>query len=180
MSAVEALRAARAAGVEVRVDGGDLVLEAPAPPSAVVLDLLSLHRPAIVALLRGQQRDWSAKEWQAFFDERAGIAEFDGALPRGQAEARAFTCCVAEWLNHNPVCSPPDRCLGCGGSEHTHDKLLSSGTEQSGDAWCHLRCWPTWHASRKVDAAVALTKIGILPPLGIRRQGAGGKNPMPP
>ena len=28
----------------------------------------------------------------AFFAERAGIAEFDGALPRPQAEERAFTC----------------------------------------------------------------------------------------
>jgi hypothetical protein len=33
---------------------------------------------------------WSAEDWQAFFDKRAGIAEFDGGLPRAQAEAQAF------------------------------------------------------------------------------------------
>jgi hypothetical protein len=45
---------------------------------------------------------WSGEDWRAFFDERAAIAEFDGGLPREQAEARAFTYCVAEWLNRNP------------------------------------------------------------------------------
>jgi hypothetical protein len=54
-------------------------------------------------------RGWSREDWQVFFEERAGIAEFDGGLPRLEAEARAFTCCVAEWLNRNPVRSPPDR-----------------------------------------------------------------------
>jgi hypothetical protein len=44
---------------------------------------------------------WSAEGWQVFFDERAGIAEFDSGLPRPQAEAQALACCVTEWLNHN-------------------------------------------------------------------------------
>jgi hypothetical protein len=53
---------------------------------------------------------WSAEEWLVFFDERAGVAEFDGGLPRPQAEVHAFACCVAEWLNQHPVGSakPPD------------------------------------------------------------------------
>jgi hypothetical protein len=46
---------------------------------------------------------WSAEEWLVFFDERAGVAEFDGGLPRPQAEVHAFACCVAEWLNQHPV-----------------------------------------------------------------------------
>jgi len=28
------------------------------------------------------ESDWSAEDWQAFFDERAGVAEYDGGLPR--------------------------------------------------------------------------------------------------
>ncbi|MCA6104880.1 hypothetical protein [Bradyrhizobium australafricanum] len=56
MSAAEALRAARVAGVELRLDGDDLVLEASAPPPAAILDLLSLHKPSIVVLLRPWQR----------------------------------------------------------------------------------------------------------------------------
>jgi hypothetical protein len=30
------------------------------------------------------------EDWQAYFDERAGIREFDGGLPRAEAELRAF------------------------------------------------------------------------------------------
>jgi hypothetical protein len=43
------------------------------------------------------------EDWRAFFDERAVIAEFDGGLPRDQAEARAFACCIAKRLNCNPL-----------------------------------------------------------------------------
>ena len=49
-----------------------------------ILDLLSRHKPGIVALLRPGRDGWSAEDWQAFFDERAGIAEFDGGLPRNR------------------------------------------------------------------------------------------------
>jgi hypothetical protein len=34
-----------------------------------------------------------ADDWQAFFDERAGITEFDGGLSRAEAEAQALACC---------------------------------------------------------------------------------------
>src|SRR5262249_33093321 len=42
---------------------------------------------------------WSAEDWQVFFGERAGIAEFDGELPRLDAETKAFECCIVEWQN---------------------------------------------------------------------------------
>jgi hypothetical protein len=35
------------------------------------------------------------------------------------------------------VQSPSGRCVGCGGSEHLHDKLLPFG----GHAWLNSRCW---------------------------------------
>jgi hypothetical protein len=161
MSAAEALRAARATGVNIMVDGNDLVLTAPSEPPAAVLGLLSQHKAAIVGLLRRMSRVWSAEDWQAFFDERAGIAEFDGGLPRAQAEAQAFDHCVDEWLSRNPVRSPPERCLGCGGEDHHHDPLLPFGIETTGHAWLHFGCWPPWHAARKSEAVVALTGMGI-------------------
>ena len=107
MSAAEALKAARGAGVHLEIDGDDLVLEAASAPPAAVLDPLSRHKAGVVALLRPGDDGWSAEDWQAFFDERAGIAEFDGGLPRAEAEARAFACCVAEWLNRNPCARRP-------------------------------------------------------------------------
>jgi hypothetical protein len=129
MSAVEALKAARAAGFHLGIDGDDLVLEAPAPPPPAVIDLLSRHKAEVVALLlRPAEDGWSAEDWQIFFDERAGIVEFDGGLPRAEAEAQAFACCVVEWLNHNPERSPAGRCLDCGGlTPATHGCIRAAG-----------------------------------------------------
>jgi hypothetical protein len=52
VSATQALRAARDAGVVLRVDGADLILEASAPPPVAILDLLSRHKAELLALLR--------------------------------------------------------------------------------------------------------------------------------
>ncbi|KAF0128000.1 MAG: hypothetical protein FD152_2411 [Xanthobacteraceae bacterium] len=152
MSTAEALKAARAAGVELCLDGDDLVLEASAPPPAAVLDLLSRHKPGIVVLLRPGRDGWSAEDWQVFFNERAGIAEFDGGLPRPEAEARAFACCVVEWLNRNFVCSPPGRCLACGGGDHAHDVLLSPWHRAARPCLAAFALLPAWHAGRKAEA----------------------------
>jgi hypothetical protein len=108
MSAALALKSARAVGIRVGIDGDDLELEAPAQPPQAMLDLLSHHKADILRLLRPADDGWSAEDWQAFFDERAGIAEFDGRLPRSEAEARAFACCVRNGLTaiprrHHPV-----------------------------------------------------------------------------
>jgi hypothetical protein len=161
MSAVQALKAARDAGVRIGIDGDALTLDADAAPPATVLDLLSRHKAGVVALLRTGNDGWSGEDWKAMFDERAAISEFEGGLPRASAEARAFACCVAEWLNRNPVCSPPGRCLGCRGREHAHDKLLPFGAEPTGHAWLHSRCWEKWHASRNAEAVAALSTIEI-------------------
>lgn len=161
MSAVQALKAARDAGVRIDVDGDALTLDADTAPDAAVLDLLSRHKAQVIALLRPGGDGWSGEDWHAFFDERAGIAEFDGELPRDQAEARAFACCVAEWLNRNPVRSPPGRCLGCGGNDHADDALLPFGIEPTGHAWLHSRCWEEWHAGRKAEAVAVLSAFEI-------------------
>jgi hypothetical protein len=161
VSAAEAIKAARTAGIRLGIDGDALTLEAATAPPAAVLDVLVRHKAGIVALLREGDDGWSGEDWLALFDERAAIAEFDGGLPRASAEARAFACCVAEWLNRNPARSPPGLCLGCGGSEHAHEKLLPFGTEQTGHAWLHSRCWPAWHAGRKAEARAALSSLGI-------------------
>jgi hypothetical protein len=165
MSAAEALHAARATGVSIMVDGNDLVLTAPSEPPAAVLGLLSQHKAAIVSLLRRMSRDWSAEDCQAFFDERAGIAEFDGGLPRAQAELQAFAHCVDEWLSRIPVHSPPGRCRGCGGGDYDHDPLLPFGIETTGHAWLHFGCWPSWLTGRRAEAAAALRAMGIATPV---------------
>jgi hypothetical protein len=168
MKAMGALQAARAAGIDLEADGDDLVLGADSEPSAEVLEDLVRHKAEIIALLRHGLGVWSAEDWKAFFDERAGIAEFDAGLSRAQAEARAFACCIVEWLNRNPASSPSGRCLGCGGREHAQDPLLPYGVEPAGHAWLHSRCWPAWYASRKAEAAAALAAMGIDRPVHCR------------
>jgi hypothetical protein len=165
MSAIAAIKAARAAGVELALDGDDLALKAASAPSAAVLDALSRHKAEIMVLLRPAEDGWSAEDWQVFFEERAGIVEFDGGLPRAEAEAPAFACCVVEWLNRNPERSPAGRCLGCGDREHAHDPLLPYGVEPAGHVWLHSRCWPTWYAARQAKAVSTLTAMGISAPV---------------
>jgi hypothetical protein len=118
MNPAQALALARSAGITIKIDGEDMLVEALGPPPAAVLDLLSHHKTGILRMLRPTPDGWSAANWQIFFQERASILEFDGALSRSQAEERAFACCNAEWLNRNPVSSMPGRCLGCGGGDH--------------------------------------------------------------
>ena len=89
MSAADALKAARVAGIELALDGDDLVLEASTAPPAAVFDALARHKAEIVALLRSGKDGWTVEDWRIFFEERAGIVEFDGGAPRRWAEALA-------------------------------------------------------------------------------------------
>ena len=103
MSAAQALGAARAFGIHLELDGGDLLLEASEPPPRAILDALSLHKADVVRILRAAKEGWSTDDWQLYFEERAAVAEFDGRLPRADAEAQALECCIVEWLNRNPA-----------------------------------------------------------------------------
>ncbi len=164
MSAAEALKMARAAGIELRLDGADLVLEASAPPPDVVLELLRRHKPGVMDLLRPGRDGWSAADWQAFFDERVVMAEFDGGLPRLVAEMRAFACCVWEWRFSNPADSPADRCAECGGPHRSHDPLHAVIICGETQGWLHRGCSTAWHAARRAEAAAALASMGIAAP----------------
>ena len=161
MSAAEALKSAQAAGVSVRMDGDDLVLEASAPPPHAVLGALSRHKVAIVALLRPTQGGWTADDWQAYREKRAGIAEASGGLTRAQAEAQALACCVVEWLNQRPAPSLPGRCAWCGRPESPSAVVLPLGTEPGTHTWLHAECWLAWHQERMADANAALRAMGI-------------------
>src|SRR5687768_7298371 len=98
MNAADALAAVRAAGIEILVDGDDLVLEANSEPSADLLDLLTGLKADLISILRSKPHDWSMEDWKALFDECAGIAEFEGDFTRSDAEFIAFEECVERWL----------------------------------------------------------------------------------
>lgn len=128
--------------------------------------LLRLHKPALAALLQAPetvQAAWKAGDWRAYFDERAAVAEFDGAIPRRDAETQAYQCCVAEFLCRNPVTSEPGLCAWCGRGAAEHLPLLPYGDADNGHAWLHGECWPAWYARRRLAAVEALAGFGILP-----------------
>ena len=168
MSAVEALRLAHAAGIDLSVDEDGLVLEAASTPPAATLDMLRQHKTDVVTLLRRGLRvrycTWSAEDWLAFFDERAEIAEFDSGLSRAEAEGRAFEWCLAEWLIRNSADSSPDDCFGCGRGDYPHNRLVPVGIGATGRVWLHSRCSSAWYAGRKAEAIAALAAMGITAP----------------
>ena len=95
MSAIEALKAARAAGVELALDGDDLALSAASAPPAAVLGALSRHKAEIVVLLRPGGDGWSSEDWQVYFDERAvllsSMADCRGERPRQKPSNAALS-----------------------------------------------------------------------------------------
>ena len=162
MSAVEALKVARAVGIRVRIDGEDLVLRAPAPPPTAVVEALSRHKADIVAMLRPMSDGWSAEDWQTRFCDLVGRFQFDCGLPRPTAEAQAFEACIVEWLNRNPAPSPMGRCAWCGQLESEGASIVPFGTEPGTHAWLHGECWRPWQDARRAEAMKALSRIGGL------------------
>jgi hypothetical protein len=163
MSALQALDTARAVGIEVRLDGKDLMLAGVGDPPAEVLDMLRRHKLSIVGLLQQHAgtvsiEPWDSADWQAYFDERAAIEEFDGGLVRGDAEARAYVWCVGEWLHRNATCSSRVHCVHCGRAESTSDLLLPVGLAGAG---LHRDCVSPWHAARTAAGVRALKAMGI-------------------
>ena len=66
------------AGPSIEAHGDSLNLTAPEPLPAWLTAQIKLRKPEIIAEL-------SVEDRQALFDERAGIAEFDGGLIRERA-----------------------------------------------------------------------------------------------
>jgi hypothetical protein len=96
MSAVKALQSARDCGVVVEVSGGDLLLAAPIEPPAKVVEDLARYKREIIGILTPKDSGPTAEDWLISFNERAGIAEFDGAQPRELAERQAIGSCVLD------------------------------------------------------------------------------------
>lgn len=141
------------------IDGADLILDFDADPPVEVVEALRRHKAGILAHLRSGVVEWSAADWRAFFNERAGVGEFDGGMTRADAEAVAFEACVVEWLNRQLLPSPAGECAWCGRRESKGATVLPFGVSRH--AWLHPACWPSWHAERRRAAVAALEGFGI-------------------
>ena len=107
-AAREILRSVAGLGAEIERRGDSLLVRA--GNAAIPKDILSTireHKAAILTLLRSADDGWSAEDWQALFDERAAIAEYDAGLSRPESEARAHVYCVAEWQGRHHQPSEP-------------------------------------------------------------------------
>ncbi|MFZ5834711.1 MAG: hypothetical protein ACOY2B_04890 [Pseudomonadota bacterium] len=155
---------AKADGVTVFLTPqGTVRLRGPQAALAKWMPVLRLHKPALAALLQNLEpvAHWQADDWRNYFDERAAVAEFDGAIPRIQAERQAYRCCVSEWLCRNPVISEPGQCAWCQRGDMPGRNVLPYGDENHGHTWLHGECWPAWYAHRRQSAIAALKAIGL-------------------
>lgn len=162
MTPAAIIAGARADGIllALAADGG-LSFKGPRAAAERWVPLLKHAKPALVSHLRLAQREvWDTTDWKAHFGERASIAEFDGGLPRSEAEARAWQCCLAEWLVGHAMQSDPGRCHWCG-ETGLREPLVPYGTTTTGHTWLHATCWSAWYRSRKCEAAAALNVLGI-------------------
>ncbi len=161
MSAAETIRIAEASGIRLGVAGADLILDADREPAPRVLAAIRRHKAGIVALLTAAEGDWTAEDWRAHFDERAGVAEHGGGLARVKAERQAFECCVVEWLNRNPQHSDSGRCGWCGKPDRNGHAVIPFGTESHGHTWLHPECWSDWRQDQRERAQQALAAMGL-------------------
>jgi hypothetical protein len=165
MTPASMIAIAKADGVTVFLTPqGTVRLRGPQAALAKWMPILRLHKPALAALLQAPitgGANWQADDWRAYFDERAAVAEFDGAIPRTPAEQQAYRCCVAEWLCRNPVTSEPGQCAWCGRGGTDRLPLLPHGDTTHGHTWLHGECRPAWYAHQRQSAIVALKAIGL-------------------
>jgi hypothetical protein len=165
VSAFHALDAARAAGIEVRLDGKELIVSAASEPPAGVLDMLRQHKRSIVGLLQPTQ-PWDPVDWLGYYYEKAAIGEFDHGMSRQEAQEHAHEHCIGVWLYQHPISSDAkDGCLACGETDRPNDGLLPVGLG-GGEVWLHVECSAAWRASRIAEAVSALTAMGIRGPEG--------------
>lgn len=102
MGVADLLQHLRAAGFTLDVANGKLLVK---PASMLTDDLrvtLTASKPEVLALLAAERE--ADKE---AFDERAAIMEFDGGLPRADAERAACLCIECEHFGRRRTCLEP-------------------------------------------------------------------------
>ena len=104
--------------------------------------------------------EWNTEDWQAYFDERAGIAEHDGGLSRADAERQALANTVNQWLVMHPPPATDDNagCVHCNAGLGEDGVPVLAGAAHT---WVHSVCHPPWLAERRRQAAEALQAVGI-------------------
>lgn len=104
---------------------------------------------------------WDTTDWQTFFDERAGVAEYDGGLSRPDAESMAYEACISHWLNKNPPAhSVMNACPQC--SQPAETNAVAGKYGNGGHIWLHDKCHVPWLVRRRQEAVAALAATSII------------------
>jgi hypothetical protein len=146
-------------GVTLSRTGNQIVIDG---PEAVLTDALVEKLRTFKSEILQSLEDWGFADWQAFYDERVGIAEFDGQVSRLEAEGRAYESCVVEWLNRHHETSALGQCARCGQVGRSDHVVVNFGTDNH--TWLHPECWPAWHEARRAEAIVMLSGMEIVAP----------------
>ena len=161
MSAASIIERVRAAGGEIKLAADGIKLRVPASLRDEVVGAVKANKNAVRHALKTETGDpWDAADYRCYYDERAGIAEFDGEMTREEAETAAFEAVVAEWLDRHHKASPTGECAWCGRPEDDAHAIVPIG-QGNVHSWLHPECWPRWYAAQ-IDRAVSeLAKAGI-------------------
>ena len=140
---------------------GRLKITAPTPLPQALLERVRAAKPVLLEAL--QLTHWTDTDWQEYYDERAGIAEYDGRTSREKAEQQAYEACITRWLNMYPQSqSNPDVCPHCNkpnGTPGEQSIAVLNGGESH--LWLHSTCLAAWQERRVQQAIDALTLNGI-------------------
>jgi hypothetical protein len=161
MTARAALRVAREAGLELEAAGADVAIRAPDGICPAVFDAIRPHRAEIAALLTPGPGGMTGEDWIVLFEERAAILEYEGGLPRHEAEARAFEYTLVAWRDRVPTARTMGICAHCGRRGEPGMPLVPYGTHETGTTVLHTSCWPAWNAHRIRRGTAFLNSLGI-------------------
>jgi len=156
-------------GITLEAHGPNLIVDGPADTlSDEVVETLRAVKAELLVLLSsgGDNPEWDAADWQAYFDERAAIREHDGGLPSGEAQHLAFEDAVTHWLclHPAPASDPRHGCVHCDSGDGAGDTLLPV-LAPGGHVWVHDRCWGPWQRARRHEAQEALRRFGLSLPM---------------
>ena len=134
------------------------------PPTLATLAALaggkSESEAGNVACVPHPPAEWTPQDWRDHYQERAAIIEFDGELPRPEAERLALADTINQWLVMHPS-EPTDDTTGC---VHCSVALGEDGVPVlAGGAhtWLHSACHAPWLAKRRAEAERALAAMGV-------------------
>src|SRR4051812_29763133 len=87
-------------GVSVQVRGTEVILDGPVQVlTDELVAKLRASKSTLLAALASSETAWDATDWQAYFDERAAVRQYDGAFSCSDAETLAFEDCVQRFVS---------------------------------------------------------------------------------